>query len=823
MLTSSPYASAAARYRDQGWHVIPCGPGTKVPHEWVSGQWRPLPGWQKYCDTMPAEFLHDQWERWPDAGICLAHGNVIGLDLDTERRDVEEALHRAVPASPAKRRGSKGWMGYYRPGHGLDGVAARVRWYDQKVMGADGQPSRIPVVELLLHGTQSVLPPTIHPGTGKPYAWVTAETLETLEASDLPEFGGIELAALDRELAALGLTRQTPRKVDMAEYDRPAPGAHDLEKPHGRSVNDRAMEPAAVDAWWPALNLPKSRQRGPGRWEAVAAWRGSGSGRPMQDRNPNLKITPQGIVDFGADRSYTPIDVVMAALDCSYGAAVEFLTPHIRPEDGGGIGGMDAIRENVFEAAPEIIPAEPVGMALWEAINKPRETRRIEGIKPSSPTEFASAFPKKVPPFPVQDYRNDLTGLLRLITIHLDLAANMRSEQGAFGAALAMLGTLFGKRVEVFETGLRTNLYVVGTAASGAGKSSAMNAMHKTCEDAGISDLLAGSDFTSGAAILQEISANRPCLFSIDEFGDVMRRALNPKAAAHERDIARILKDMYSAAAGTYKGKSYASRDRIDLIQPHLCIYGVSTYEAFWEGIDGRSYSDGLLARFLAIPIGETEPQTPDLRYIDDVKRGITKACGVGRPSTGNLADVALVAVPMKLAPGIFDKWMADRALFQRFSKYASDQKIPGAPSIINRICENGMKIAMISAAGRLTDDMELTRSDYDLGISVAHWSAISMMEAIGRYYVENSSHRDLNRVVEFIEASGSTGRTKTELVDKMRGIFVNSSVSKGIMQTITDSGDVIEWRDTTSSTKPKTWYVARKHAKAFFTERGME
>jgi hypothetical protein len=166
---------------------------------------------------------------------------------------------------------------------------------------------------------------------------------------------------------------------------------------------------------------------------------------------------------------------------------------------------------------------------------------------------------------------------------------------------------------------------------------------------------------------------------------------------------------------------------------------------------------------------------------------------------------------------------MADRALFQRFAKYASEQKIPGAPSIINRICENGMKIAMISAAGRLKDEMDLNRDDYDLGIAVAHWSAISMMEAIGRYYVENSSHRDLNRVVEFIEAAGSAGRTKTELTKSMSGIFVNTSVSKGIMQTIMDSGDVIEWRDTTSPTKPKTWYVARKHAKAFFTERGLE
>jgi len=164
MLTNpSPYHQSAANLRENGYHPMPIAPGTKTPGQWQNDNWRPMSGWSKYCDTQPAEFIHDQWEKWPDAGICIAHGNAIGLDIDTDRKDVEEALHAAVTAPHVRRRGQKGWMGYYRPENGLDALTARVRWYDSE--GAI-------CVELLLHGTQSVLPPTIHPGTGNPYTWV---------------------------------------------------------------------------------------------------------------------------------------------------------------------------------------------------------------------------------------------------------------------------------------------------------------------------------------------------------------------------------------------------------------------------------------------------------------------------------------------------------------------------------------------------------------------------------------------------------------------------------------------------------------------------
>ena len=36
-----------------------------------------------------------------------------------------------------------------------------------------------------MHGTQSVVPPTIHPDTGQPYHWLTPDTLEDTPLGDL--------------------------------------------------------------------------------------------------------------------------------------------------------------------------------------------------------------------------------------------------------------------------------------------------------------------------------------------------------------------------------------------------------------------------------------------------------------------------------------------------------------------------------------------------------------------------------------------------------------------------------------------------------------
>jgi hypothetical protein len=65
--------------------------------------------------------------------------------------------------------GRRGWTGFFRDPSGS--------FRTQHFAG---------IVDILAHGSQTVLPPTLHPTTGEPYRWTTDPTLLDTPISDLP-------------------------------------------------------------------------------------------------------------------------------------------------------------------------------------------------------------------------------------------------------------------------------------------------------------------------------------------------------------------------------------------------------------------------------------------------------------------------------------------------------------------------------------------------------------------------------------------------------------------------------------------------------------
>lgn len=785
MLTQiSPYHAVAANLRENGYHVMPVGPGTKVPGQVKGGEWRPMGGWQKYCDAMPPEFIHDQWEKLADAGVCVAHGNIIGLDLDTDRKDVEAALHNAVEPSDVRRRGRKGWMCYYRPGDGLDGLTARVRWYDPKYIGPDGKPSKSPVVELMLHGTQSVLPPSIHPDTGQPYKWVGLATLEDTPIDDLPIFGGDDLAALDREFGKIGLTRQAPRRVEDREYERPAASAHDLEKPFGRSLNDRAME--AIDQWWPMLDMPKSRQRGAGAWEAVPFWRASGSGRAVSERNPNLKATPRGIVDFGADRSYTPADVVMAARDCSFEAAADWLKQFIRPEKG-----MEASIAPPCEAADKDPDPEPFDPSRWAATPVFSGSRSYQAIAPvaePSDADWDAMVPKEPPRFPIQSF-DVCEGLLGEMAQHLDDASATATEAGALAVTLPLLGALFG-RAYATPTNLRSNIYTVALGGSGTGKTSLVGPAKELMVMAGIQGLLGGDRFASGSGVLTMLRQGDRRVSFLDEFGHMLQQIGAPGSGAHQKQIITEFTALYSAANTIFAGTEYADGRDTSIDQPHLCLFGMATPDQFWRAFGSSSMEDGSVARYLVFPLGETAPKALDNSKADDVATMIRNATSAQSACvTGNLGRPGTMTVPLN------DHAERARADLKQketaFAKYADKNGIRGGSAILRRVTENALKIALISAVGRSQESPEIDHRDMEIGHALAWWSANVMIRSIASHVADNQLERDVNDVERKIKATGPNGIMKGLLKNRCRSIGKRSFDE--IVETLIDAGIVAQ------------------------------
>jgi putative DNA primase/helicase len=127
----------------------------------ISGQKRPaIPRWQLFSDKMPNADEQRVWlETFPDGNMGLPMGPASGLvaiDIDTDDQKVLGVLDRILPKTPWTRVGKKGMVRIYK----FDGERTnRIK------NGDDGSM----ICEILSKGTQIVLPPSIHPDTGRPY------------------------------------------------------------------------------------------------------------------------------------------------------------------------------------------------------------------------------------------------------------------------------------------------------------------------------------------------------------------------------------------------------------------------------------------------------------------------------------------------------------------------------------------------------------------------------------------------------------------------------------------------------------------------------
>ncbi|GAB3290358.1 hypothetical protein GCM10027297_36730 [Parahaliea aestuarii] len=157
---------------------MPILPGMQFPGRYAGGEWKPMPSWQQYANRMATDLELDAWESWPGAGVGMCPGKlsgIIALDFDHEGNGAQAAIEAITPPSPVRKFGSKGYTAFYR----YNGEHTQ-RF---SIKGTDGKGERI--LDLLSDGSQTVLPPTVHPKGGH-YKWLTVETLETIDFDALP-------------------------------------------------------------------------------------------------------------------------------------------------------------------------------------------------------------------------------------------------------------------------------------------------------------------------------------------------------------------------------------------------------------------------------------------------------------------------------------------------------------------------------------------------------------------------------------------------------------------------------------------------------------
>lgn len=149
-------------YYERGLSVIPVLKKGKSPI---------IRDWSRFCKVRPSEEEVDKWDKGNfNIGVtCGPASGIIVIDIDTD----DPEIMKKCPMSPVVRRGAKGEARFFK--------------YNKSI-----KSQSIPLIDILSDGRQVVLPPSIHPLTNEPYKWISQDTLENFDISDLPELDNLD-------------------------------------------------------------------------------------------------------------------------------------------------------------------------------------------------------------------------------------------------------------------------------------------------------------------------------------------------------------------------------------------------------------------------------------------------------------------------------------------------------------------------------------------------------------------------------------------------------------------------------------------------------
>jgi hypothetical protein len=171
----------------------------------------------------------------------------------------------------------------------------------------------------------------------------------------------------------------------------------------------------------------------------------------------------------------------------------------------------------------------------------------------------------------------------------------------AFAGALTLQALLAGRKVRDAMDN-RTNLYVLGLANSGVGKDHARKVNARILYEVGLSGCL-GTSFASGEGIEDRLFDQPGSLFQVDEIDGLLLRVSQARDARHEAIVSMLLQ-MYSSAASVYVMRAKAGRERTEIDQPCLCLFGTAVPKHFYESLSARLMTNGFLARLLILECG---------------------------------------------------------------------------------------------------------------------------------------------------------------------------------------------------------------------------
>ena len=550
---------------------------------------------------------------------------------------------------------------------------------------------------------------------------------------------------------------------------------------------------------------------------------------PAQVSAPSRPHNPDGGTHYGVAALHSECDAIRRAWDGSKhhtlnkaAFSIGGLVAAGELQEGFAFTELSAALADIRHACKDFRHAQnTLRTAFQDGMQRPRDVpERMPTISDDQPHPaaaflakvFARSAEKQKAPLPVSADLMDVPGALKMFVEHCEATAISPQPFLALAAGITLVGTLAGRRYRT-TTDLRTNIYAIGIADSGAGKDHARRVIKKCLNAADLSQYMGGSDIASGSGLRTALARHPAMLFQIDEFGDWLTGIVSDKAGSHRKQIAAMLKELYSSASGPWQGTEYADqskmgRPREDIQDPHACFYGTTTPGQFWSAIAGASLHDGLMARMLLFVSPCSYPDEQEPALIDPPAELIEALQAIARGAgAGNLADLMMADMPanVMMVPETPEASDARRAMRQDQLQQQREAEGTYVTAIAGRLAENAMKLALIRAVARDPGKPLIDVTDVAWGRALAQHCVDTLLRDAGRHVGDTDFERKMNLAADIIRRHGPIGAS--EMIGK--GFRFSAKERSEIIETLL-TGGIIAAAPTThkGAGRPSVKYV---------------
>jgi hypothetical protein len=393
-------------------------------------------------------------------------------------------------------------------------------------------------------------------------------------------------------------------------------------------------------------------------------------------------------------------------------------------------------------------------------------------------------------------------GLMRdIVAWNLETAYKQQHEL-ALAGALSLMSVITGRKVQD-ETGTRTNLYVVGVAASGSGKEHARKINKRILSSITQHEMLGAESFASYQGLINSVEQSPAILFQIDEMGKLLE-ALAKADSGPQAQIITTLMKLYSSADSVFVPEARADLKTIKRInQPHAVIYGTSVPDNLFGSFSRENINDGFLGRLLIVESSDDDPEPREIEPIFACPKDIVfqvDQWAKWRPGE-NLAE-------LNPQPATITYETAAKQRYKEMESLCREEanKRPDYRGLWSRAVEKARKLGLLYQCSVSSIVIcKLSREAADWGCLVTEHLTRRMMFLADRWIVSGQRERHVKALLRRICEAGEM--TQSQVTRTMQHIDARTRAE--ILRDLIESGQV-EKKQIVTTGRPRTVFIAR-------------